>query len=250
MPVAHKKTYKLFIWKNFTLIELLVVISIIAILASLLLPALKRSREKAKEVQCVSNIRQCLMGSMQYAGDYYGFTPPAYVPLYTISGPNGSINGGDVRWAGMLYVMAYLSNMDVFVCPSELTTVKTVFPEYNFARMQTFSYAITYNYSTAPGNMSAFTNIYKQDDPSRKILLAEAVYYMTYSSVNKWLPTSYVSYYNGPPASTTDRVPYLKHFGKSNAAYMDGHASGAKAENFRQSGILGGRNKNLLPVAF
>ena len=234
--------------KMFTLIELLVVISIIAILASLLLPALKRSREKAKEVQCVSNIRQCLMGSMQYAGDYYGFAPVPYRIPYYISGPNGAMS--EVRWAGMLYVMAYLSNMDVFICPSELATVRTVFSEYNLARMQTFSYGITSNYSTDPGNLSAFTNIYKQDDPSRKILLTEAVYYMTYSSVNRWLPTSYVSYYNGAPTSTTDRVPYLKHFGKSNAAYMDGHASGAKAENFHQSGILGGRDKNLLPVAF
>ncbi|OGV38847.1 MAG: hypothetical protein A2020_13015 [Lentisphaerae bacterium GWF2_45_14] len=248
MPVANKKTYKLFIWKNFTLIELLVVISIIAILASMLLPALKQSREKAKEIQCLGNVRQCVMGSIQYAGDYYGFTPPTYVPLYTISGPNGSINGDDVRWAGMLYILGYISNKEIFTCPNDLAIAKEVYPTWKVGQMQVMTYGLTHD---DPNNISAgFTNIYKQRDPSQKILLTDAIYYMTYNSINKWVPASYISYYSGAPVSDANRVPHLKHFGKANAAYADGHASGSKAENFRKSGILGGRNQNLLPLAF
>jgi prepilin-type N-terminal cleavage/methylation domain-containing protein/prepilin-type processing-associated H-X9-DG protein len=58
--------------RAFTLVELLVVIGIIAVLVSILLPSLGAAREQAREVQCLSNMRQWGMAFQMYAGQFNG----------------------------------------------------------------------------------------------------------------------------------------------------------------------------------
>ena len=85
--------------RAFTLVELLVVIGIIALLISILLPTLNSARNSAKQVQCLSNIRQQMTGAILYANDQDGMLPPARAGMAT-----------NYRWS--LLIMKYLGEGD------------------------------------------------------------------------------------------------------------------------------------------
>ncbi|QOJ13451.1 MAG: prepilin-type N-terminal cleavage/methylation domain-containing protein [Planctomycetia bacterium] len=73
----------------FTLIELLVVIAVIALLLSLLLPALGRAREAGRSAKCLSNLRQVLVACRVYADDNRGWGPALGEPYLAL--PNWAL---------------------------------------------------------------------------------------------------------------------------------------------------------------
>lgn len=64
---------------GFTLIELLVTIGIIAILASLIFPALSGAKQRARRIECLNHVRQLNLALTLYADDHDGQTPPRFL---------------------------------------------------------------------------------------------------------------------------------------------------------------------------
>jgi prepilin-type N-terminal cleavage/methylation domain-containing protein/prepilin-type processing-associated H-X9-DG protein len=144
--------------RGFTLVELLVVIGIIALLISILLPALSRAREEAMGIQCASNLRQFGLGDAEYINENPGWHMPAFwdgaITLYDeetvwsgltafrktlgmpIINPQDRANGGDLCYS---YCPAK------WACPKAIRGGATGQPYY-YAPLKVYVIPLFYSY--------------------------------------------------------------------------------------------------------
>lgn len=116
--------------KGFTLIELLVVIAIIAILAAILFPVFAKAREKARQSQCMSNMKNSALALRMYSSDYdeklpFGIPVGAMAPCTTAGGwcyltSSGTFNRctTDYSCGWSQESQAYIKNSQVLLCPN------------------------------------------------------------------------------------------------------------------------------------
>jgi len=212
--------------KGFTLIELLVVIAIIAILAAILFPVFAKAREKAKQAKCINNLKQCSQAFSMYAQDWDGWC--VYV---------ADIGSYQITWSQALYDSGYITNRQVFVCPS--------WPPYYWkedsATSKHYTYGLNshelfaidgYNLSVPDAGTATdgfYFNLYKIDQPAQFILLGDTInidpdhkpyYLQQFFEMGFYWYESYI---------------HMRHNGLATLSFADGHVAACDSNKIKQA---------------
>ncbi|MGI5924278.1 MAG: DUF1559 domain-containing protein [Lentisphaeria bacterium] len=212
---------------RFTLIELLVVIAIIAILAAMLLPALSKAREKARQASCASNIKQCAVGANMYIDDNADYFPVGCASWKLADG-SGS------EWHNNL--KSYVGDVKTYICPSKSNLTRGYGALISYSGWES---SISVVQLASPAGSAYFTDA-AQCDPAK--VTPDGKYenwdsYATGSTHYQWTPPTAwwggYCYYSDSAEGNRSRRPTSRHNGTGiNVSYVDGHVESKNVYNF------------------
>lgn len=212
--------------RAFTLIELLVVIAIIATLAAILFPVFANAREKAREVSCVSNLRQIGTSVRMYVQDY-DESFPIFHAYNTIA--SGAAPGAPGHKGVEDEIMPYAKNRAIFKCPDDLgskfqQTVDAPGTD-NYQEAYGSSYRFTAAcYTKIMGDDGSYQNNYPLDDPGYSYgVVTDADY--QFPAETRVMRDEMFPWF-GPTVDTTNKFGYGPDSYAADGYYSQWHPNG------------------------
>lgn len=221
--------------RGFTLIELLVVITIISVLAALLSPAIATARNRGRMASCINNLHQLGLAFQMYANDYDNRVP---LSSQDITDPNAGPYPG-ARWTIHLQWRRYLPGRTqanywefpstvggtVLLCPSDMASGWVIGNDPPL--MQEYGGSYLYNAETI-----AVAGYIPKSDLSHKILVLDGPPKNAIGFEYAFNQNNFATQMKTASFPTQSR-----HFGKSNALFMDWHVENIDPSNVTTNNV-------------
>ncbi len=212
---------------GFTLIELLVILGIIGLLTGLLLPALHHGREKAKQVQCLSNLRQMAIAANAYAADHDGRFPPAY---------ERNVSTGETRtWESFLWDQGAESR--IHQCPSFRGAANwdgDRYTGYNYNASYIGGRLLIRNGRPLPASIPS-ARLSEIRRPARCALFGDGQFR---DGANKFMRSPFPGRLDPGGGMALGGTQGFRHLGRSNVAFVDGHVE-SRRERYTDTAAYG-----------